>query len=130
MNQRIMCASTALAVACLIPTATPAAASTSSCTHHWSGPQVCIRLTGRNEWNAVTAIWVNPPRKVKNRSVRLYSNGKPLFGPELARLVGTTVSYTWSAFDTGAHTRLCVRFTGINRTACESTTYSGVPGPV
>ncbi|WP_033287325.1 hypothetical protein [Streptomyces sp. NRRL F-525] len=130
MNRRIIYTSAALAVACLIPTATPAAASTSACTHHWSGPQVCIRITGRNEMNSVTAIWVNPPKTTKTRIVQLYSNGKPLFGPERARRVGTTISYTWNTFDTGAHTRLCVKFASITRTACDSTTYSGVPGPL
>jgi len=125
-----MCLTTALAAACLIPTATPAAASTSACTHHWSGPQVCVRITGRNEWNSVTAIWTNPPRKTKSRSVQLYSNGHRLFRPEKAHRVGNTLSYTWSAFDTGAHTRLCVKFAGVNRVACDSTSYSGVPGPV
>lgn len=129
MKRRIMCASTALAVACLIPTAPPAAASTSSCTHHWSGPQVCIRITGHNEWNSVTAIWTNPG-KVTSRKVQLYSNGHRLFRPEHAHRVGRTLSYTWNPFDTGTRTKLCVRFAGITRTACDSTTYSGTPGPV
>ncbi|MGA4867164.1 hypothetical protein ACPB9J_31485 [Streptomyces lavendulocolor] len=46
--RRLLCLSTALALACVIPSATPAAADTSACTHHWSGPQVCIRMEGRN----------------------------------------------------------------------------------
>ena len=127
--KRTLSAATALALTCVIAAAAPAAASTSACTHHWSGPQVCIRLTGHNEWNSVTAIWTNPG-KARSRTVQLYSNGHRLFRPEQAHRVGTTISYTWSAFDTGTRTRLCVRFADIARTACESTTYSGTPGPV
>ena len=80
--------------------------------------------------NSVTAIWTNPPKKTRTRTVQLYSNGHKLFRLEQAHRVGTTLSYTWSTFDTGTHTQLCVRFAGITRTACDSTTYSGVPGPV
>lgn len=84
----------------------------------------------RNEQNSVTAIWVNPPKRTKSRTVQLYSNGHKLHHPEEAHRVGNTLSYTWTTFDTGTDTKLCVRFARINRTACDSTTYSGVPGPV
>ncbi|WP_159046319.1 hypothetical protein [Streptomyces sp. MMG1121] len=115
---------------CVLPAAGPAAASTSACTHHWSGPQVCIRLDGRNEWNRVTAIWANPPGSAKTRNVWLTLDGKRLGRAETARRVGKTLSYTWSAFDTGTDTKVCVQFAKINRVACDTTKYSGVPGSV
>lgn len=62
--------------------------------------------------------------------MQLYSNGHKLFRPEKAHRVGDSIRYTWSAFDTGTGTKLCVRFAHSNRVACESTRYSGVPGPV
>ncbi len=123
--RRIVSLSTAVALACVIPAATPAAADTSACTHHWSGPQVCVRLEGRNHWNSVTAIWVNPPRSARARTVRLTLHGRQLGRAETARRVGTTLSYTWSGFDTGTGTKVCVQFAGISRVACDTTRYIG-----
>ncbi|MGW0210460.1 hypothetical protein ACWDZ8_33335 [Streptomyces sp. NPDC003233] len=128
--KRTMSVGAAMAMACVLPAAGPAAASTSACTHHWSGPQVCIRLNGRNAWNQVTAIWTNPPRAVKTKGVWLTLDGKQLGRTETARRVGKTLSYTWSAFDTGTNTKVCVKFAKIDRVACDTTKYSGVPGPV
>ncbi len=123
--RRIMCLSAALALTVVVPAATPAAADSSACTHHLSGPQVCIRLEGRNHWNSVTAIYVNPPRSAKSRTVRLTLNGDQLGRAQKARRVGKTISYTWSGFDTGTGVTVCVRFTGIDRVACEKTKYIG-----
>ncbi|WP_331718697.1 hypothetical protein [Streptomyces sp. NBC_00212] len=123
--RRIVCLSTSLALACVIPAAAPAAADGSACTHHWSGPQVCVRLEGRNHWNAVTAIWVNPPRSERSRPVRLTLHGRQLGPVETARRVGSTLSYSWSAFDTGTDTKVCVQFVGISRVACDTTRYIG-----
>lgn len=118
----------ALAAALLLSTAAPASASASACTHHWSGPQACIRLDGKNGWNRVTAIWVNPPKQVKARTVTMTLNGHRVFRDGMAHRVGDTLSYTWPASDLGTDTRVCVRFAGINRVACETTKYTGVPG--
>ncbi|MGW2748112.1 hypothetical protein [Streptomyces sp. NPDC001450] len=114
----------ALAIVGMTATATPAVADSSACTHHWSGPQICIRLEGRNEWNTVTGIWTNPPTSVKKRTVTLYMNGRR-FDSETATRVGKTLSYTWSGFDTGTDTRLCVKFKGSQRMACDKTKYIG-----
>jgi hypothetical protein len=122
---RRMCLSTALGLACIVPAAAPAAADTSSCTHHWSGPQVCVRLEGRNGWNAVTGFWANPPRSATTRTVRLTLNGRQLGGTETARRRGSTISYTWSGFEQGTNVKVCVTFTGINRVACDTTKYIG-----
>lgn len=113
----------ALALAALLP-ASPAAADSSACTHHWSGPQVCIRLEGRNGWNAVTAIWTNPGTSVKTRRVHLYLRGSHV-STATARRVGKTVSHSWSGMQTGTDARVCVRFAGIDRVACDTTKYIG-----
>ncbi|MYV47801.1 hypothetical protein [Streptomyces sp. SID2888] len=115
----------ALALAVVVPSAAPAAADSSACTHHWSGPQVCIRLEGRNGWNSVTGIWVNPPTQVKTRTVRLFLDGHQLNSAQTARRVGTTLSYHWQAFDTGTDVKVCVRFKEITRVACDKTKYIG-----
>lgn len=121
---RMLCA-VALAVATIIgPTAPPAAADSSACTHHWSGPQICIRLKGHNGWNSVTGIWVNPPGRVMTRAVSLHWNGS-LFDKAVAKRVGRTLSHTWSNMQTGTDTRLCVKFRGRQRMACETTRYVG-----
>ncbi len=114
-----------LALAAVLPNAVPAAADTSSCTHHWSGPQVCIRLDGRNGWNAVTAIWTNPPKKAKTRAVRLFLDGRQYGSAETARRVRGTLSHTWAGFEQGTDVKVCVKFSGIKRVACDRTKYIG-----
>ncbi|WP_406011170.1 hypothetical protein OG440_37310 [Streptomyces sp. NBC_00637] len=115
----------ALALALVVPSAAPAAADSSACTHHFSGPQVCVRLEGRNGWNSVTAIWTNPPQGVRKRGVRLTLNGHQLGSVQTARRVGRTLSFTWSAMDTETDTKVCVRFARIDRVACDKTKYIG-----
>jgi hypothetical protein len=72
----------------------------------------------------VTAIWTNPPKHVKKRSVSLYWNDRH-FDTAVATRVGKTLSYTWSSMQTGTDTKLCVRFKGSQRMACETTRYIG-----
>ncbi|MFF0220107.1 hypothetical protein [Streptomyces vinaceus] len=114
-------AAAVLAVVAALSTAGPAAADSSSCTHHVSGPQICIRLEGSNFWNTPTAIWTNPGRSVRAREVSLYVNGKRYYGLKTATRKGKTLSYTWGRFQQDADTKLCVRFQGIDRVACEFT---------
>ena len=113
------------ALACVITVASPAAADSSACTHHWSGPQICIRLEGHNGWNGVTAIWTNPPRTERARAVRLILDGHQLFRTETARRVGQTLSHHWRAFETATNTKVCVEFARIGRVACQTTRYTG-----
>ncbi|MFJ3176093.1 hypothetical protein ACIPJK_35720 [Streptomyces roseus] len=110
-----------LAAVAALSTAGPAAADSSSCTHHLSGPQICIRLEGNNFWNTPTAIWTNPGRKVMAREVSLFVNGKRYYGPRTATRKGKTLSYSWGRFQQDTDTQLCVRFAGIDRVACEFT---------
>ncbi|KUF17370.1 hypothetical protein AT728_16345 [Streptomyces silvensis] len=121
----MLAAALMLAAASLVPSAGPAAADSSACTHHWSGPQICIRLEGRNQWNSVTGIWTNPPKRIKKRTVTLYLSGRR-FNSATARRVGKTLSYTWSHFNLGpTGTKACVKFAGSKRMACQTTSYSG-----
>ncbi|MET8218086.1 hypothetical protein [Streptomyces hirsutus] len=123
--KRIISFGAALALACIVPAATQAAADTSSCTHHWSGPQVCIRMEGRNDWNSVTAIWTNPPKSVTKRTMWLTQDGSRVGSKKTARRKGKTLSYTWSSFQQGTDAKMCVHFKGISRVACDKTKYIG-----
>lgn len=109
-----MCAS-------VITSASPVAADSSACTHHWSGPQVCIRLVGHNGGNAVTGFWSNPPGSVKSRGITLTQDGTRLGTRRTAKRVGKTISYTWRAFAQGTGAKMCVRFDRIDRVACQTT---------
>ncbi|MGW0315393.1 hypothetical protein [Streptomyces flavidovirens] len=122
--RKIICLGAALAVPLVMTTAGPAAADSSACTHHFSGPQICIRLDGKDSWNSVTGIWANPPKRVKSRAVTLHWDGKR-FDTATAKRVGKSLSYTWSNLQTGTDTKLCVKFKGSNRMACEKTKYIG-----
>ncbi|MFE4367822.1 hypothetical protein ACFRMN_06085 [Streptomyces sp. NPDC056835] len=101
-------------------TATPAAADSSACTHHFSGPQICIRLEGQGGRNAVTGIWTNPPREVTSRAVSLFRNGQ-LIDTATATRSGKALAYSWPAEDAGTDTELCVKFRGSKRMACQTT---------
>ncbi|WP_330335761.1 hypothetical protein OHS33_39645 (plasmid) [Streptomyces sp. NBC_00536] len=115
-------AAVALAAAAVLSTAAPAAADSSSCTHHVSGPQVCIRLEGSDVWATPVAIWVNPPKNVKTREVALYVNGeRPRFSnnPATATRIGKTLSYSWGRSQWDPESKICVRFKDVDRVACE-----------
>lgn len=117
----------AIAIGLISLAAVPAAADSSACTHHpfSGGPQVCIRLEGRNEVNSVTAIWTNPPRGENSRRSWLSINGEKV-GAGTAQRVGRTLSYTWERMQTGTGKKICVGFAGVgSRIACQSTVYIG-----
>ncbi|MFE3600365.1 hypothetical protein ACFXP3_28440 [Streptomyces sp. NPDC059096] len=101
-------------------TATPAAADSSACTHHFSGPQICVRLEGRGARNSVTGIWTNPPDDLTAREVSLLRDGR-LVDTAVATRSGKALTHTWPAGDTGSGTELCVRFRGSQRMACQTT---------
>jgi hypothetical protein len=61
---------------------------------------------------------------VKKRRVTLDWDGLA-FDTETARRVGHTLSYHWDQMQTGTGTKLCVKFHGIGRIACEKTKYIG-----
>ncbi|MFI5757177.1 hypothetical protein [Streptomyces sp. NPDC051569] len=101
-------------------TAPPAMADSSACTHHFSGPQICVRLDGQGGRNAVTGIWTNPPADLGSREVSLFRNGQ-LVDTATATRSDRALTHTWPATDTGTDTELCVKFQGSRRTACQTT---------
>ncbi len=54
----------------------------------------------------------------------LYWDGRR-FDTATAKRVGKSLSHTWSNLQTGTDTKLCVKFKGSNRMACEKTKYIG-----
>ncbi|MFF5565366.1 hypothetical protein ACFY7Z_10130 [Streptomyces sp. NPDC012623] len=111
----------ALVLACLaVPlSAAPAVADSSACTHHFSGPQICIRLVGQGGRNAVTAIWTNPPADLASREVSLHRGGQ-LVDTATATRSDRALTHTWPTGDTGTGTELCVKFRGSQRMACQT----------
>ncbi|QXE38230.1 hypothetical protein KQY30_32355 [Streptomyces sp. GMY02] len=107
-------------VALSLLTAPPAAADSSACTHHFSGPQICIRLDGEGGRNAVTGIWTNPPAHVASRSVILFRNGR-FVDRALATRSGRALTHGWPTAHTGTEVELCVKFRGSRRMACQTT---------
>jgi hypothetical protein len=110
----------ALAGGALAAATAPAAADSSACTHDFSGPQICIRLDGQGATNAVTGIWTNPPAGVVSRSVSLYLRGR-LDSTATATRSGKALTHTWPRRNLGRHTKVCVKFRGSARTACQTT---------
>lgn len=110
----------ALAGVAVSLTAPPAAADSSACTHHFSGPQICIRLDGEGGRNAVTGIWTNPPAHVTSRPVALFRNGR-FVDRALATRSGRALTYGWPTAETGTEVELCVKFRGSRRMACQTT---------
>ncbi|MEV7086071.1 hypothetical protein AB0O07_09265 [Streptomyces sp. NPDC093085] len=110
----------ALAGAAVPLGATPAAADSNACTHHFSGPQICVRLEGNGARNSVTGIWTNPPEDVRSRAVSLLRDGR-VIDTATATRSGRALTYTWPAGNTGSGTELCVRFRGSQRLACQTT---------
>ncbi|RDG33456.1 hypothetical protein [Streptomyces corynorhini] len=99
--------------------AAPAAADSSACTHHFSGPQICIRLEGQGGQNSVTGIWTNPPADLASRDVSLHRGGRRVATATATRS-GKALTHTWPTGDTGTGTELCVKFKGSERMACQT----------
>ncbi|MBC9715240.1 hypothetical protein H9Y04_22055 [Streptomyces sp. TRM66268-LWL] len=113
-----------LAAGTIVPTAGSAAADSDACTHHWSGPQVCIELRGLERDVSVTAVWTNPPSGMRKRTVYLYHDGDRYKRAVATRRNGE-LRYTWPREDRDLDTKICVRFEGSQRMACEYTRYLG-----
>ncbi|MGQ4511025.1 hypothetical protein [Streptomyces sp. DW26H14] len=110
----------ALAGGALAAATAPAAADSSACTHDFSGPQICIRLDGQGATNSVTGIWTNPPAGMASRSVSLYLRGR-LDSTATATRSGKALIHTWPSRNLGSGTKVCVKFRGSARSACQTT---------
>ncbi|MFE2379790.1 hypothetical protein [Streptomyces sp. NPDC059398] len=103
-----------------------AAAAASSCSHDWSGPQICISTTGRSgstNPGHVYASWTNPSKSRKSATVYLTE-------PGAAGHKGWTHKLTAHRQKNGQIVasyyperqmydgKLCARFKGSSHTAC------------
>ncbi|MEV7817094.1 hypothetical protein AB0P05_41495 [Streptomyces flaveolus] len=120
---RRLCLGAVLALAVVLPSAVPAAADTSACTPHWSGPQVCIRLAGpqrRERGHGDLDQSTEDGEDARGASVL---DGRQYGTVETARRVRGTLSHTRASFEQGTGVKVCVRFAGILRVACDRTKY-------
>lgn len=101
--------------------ATPAAhAAASSCTHDWSGPQICIKADGRDGTpnpGTVTASWTNPSKSRKSATVYLSNSEGTSYSFKAKRSGGQIVGHTVPGLQPSGST-LCVRFEGSSHKAC------------
>ncbi|MFD8705917.1 hypothetical protein ACFV1W_25480 [Kitasatospora sp. NPDC059648] len=90
-TRRAAAASAALALLTL-PAATPATAQTRSsdaCTHHWSGPKVCIEIHGSSIYmDRVVATWTNPPKDLQSATAHLREGDHETIGTQRAHRNG------------------------------------------
>lgn len=97
----------------------PAHAAASACTHHFSGPQVCISTdgdAGSENPGRVTTAWTNPPRGKRTATVHITEPGGMRYTLTARRSRGQLIaSFTPGALRDG---KLCARYQGSSRTAC------------
>lgn len=97
----------------------PAHAAASACTHHFSGPQVCISTdgpSGSENPGRVTTAWTNPPRDRTSATVHITEPDGHRYTLTAHRHRGQLIAtFTPSALPDG---KLCARYQGSSRTAC------------
>ncbi|MGX1755803.1 hypothetical protein ACWIG5_02605 [Streptomyces lydicus] len=100
---------------------TPAAhAAASSCTHDWSGPQVCIKADGHDGTpnpGTVTASWTNPSKSRKSATAYISNSEGMSYSFKAKRSGGQIVGHTVPGLQPSGST-LCVRFKGSSHKAC------------
>ncbi|MFF3265325.1 hypothetical protein ACFYWO_39955 [Streptomyces sp. NPDC002932] len=116
---RVVTVATAAAVL-LAVSEMPAQAAASACTHHWSGPQICISTTGK--WGSsnpgkVTTAWTNPPKSRRTAIVHITEPGGLTYTKKATRSKGQLIASTrpYRGMPDG---KLCARYEGSDRTAC------------
>ncbi|MET9771372.1 hypothetical protein [Streptomyces sp. NPDC006415] len=97
----------------------PAHAAASACTHHLSGPQVCISTNGASgseNPGRVTTAWTNPPESRRTATVHITEPGGQRYTLTARRSRGQLIAtFTPGALPDG---KLCARYQGSSRTAC------------
>ncbi|MFE6985774.1 hypothetical protein [Streptomyces griseus] len=97
----------------------PAHAAASACTHHLSGPQVCISTNGApgsENPGRVTTAWTNPPRGKRTATVHITEPGGQRYTLTARRSRGQLIAtFAPGALPDG---KLCARYQGSSRTAC------------
>ncbi|MFJ4126119.1 hypothetical protein ACIP3U_32955 [[Kitasatospora] papulosa] len=97
----------------------PAHAAASACTHHLSGPQICISTTGESgsaNPGRVHTAWTNPPANRSSARVYITEPGGQTYTLTARRHGSRLVA----SFTPGiqADGKLCARYHGSRRTAC------------
>ncbi|MFB8085992.1 hypothetical protein [Streptomyces sp. NPDC055992] len=99
--------------------AVPAQAAASACTHHWSGPQICISTDGEQgsaNPGHVTTAWTNPPKHLRTATVHIKEPDGFQYTVKAHRVRGQLIaSFTPGLMDDG---KLCARYAGSSRMAC------------
>ncbi|GAA3015335.1 hypothetical protein [Streptomyces fulvorobeus] len=108
------------AAALLTSMQAPAQAAASACTHHFSGPQVCISTTGESgsaNPGKVWTSWTNPPRDRTRATVHITEPDGFTYTITARRRGGQLIASTipGDLLDDG---KLCARYQGSRRTAC------------
>ncbi|MGW1666197.1 hypothetical protein [Streptomyces microflavus] len=121
MYHLLRTAAVTLTAAALVATLdVPAHAAASACTHHWSGPQVCISTTGASgsaNPGRVTASWTNPPRDRTRATVHITEPDGHTYTKTATRRDGQLIASTTPG-RMMRNGKLCARFEGSSRTAC------------
>ncbi len=110
----------ATATALITSMETPAVAAASACTHHFSGPQICISTTGDSgspNPGKVWTSWTNPPRNRTQATVHITEPDGLTYTVTARRRDGELVASTVPGrmMKDG---KLCARYEGSSRTAC------------
>ncbi|MFD5786741.1 hypothetical protein ACFWH1_08900 [Streptomyces sp. NPDC127037] len=100
--------------------ALPAQAAASACTHHFSGPQICISTDGEPgsaNPGHVTTAWTNPPKNRRTATVHIKEPDGFRYTVKAHRVRGQLVA----SFAPGRlmeDGKLCARYAGSSRMAC------------
>ncbi|MFJ9408807.1 hypothetical protein [Streptomyces sp. NPDC101393] len=114
-----------LTVACTVAGATflaaPAAnAAASACSHNWSGPQVCIAISGPDGSSypgTITATWTNPPKS--RHKATAYISTYAASVKVTAKRSGDAIKGSYNSYGTNfSNGALCARFKGSSVKAC------------
>ncbi|WP_331734087.1 hypothetical protein OG345_41225 (plasmid) [Streptomyces sp. NBC_01220] len=98
----------------------PAQAAASACTHHFSGPQICISTTGEGgsaNPGRVTTAWTNPPRDRTRATVHITEPGGFSYTLTARRRDGQLIASVVPD-RLMSNGKLCARYRGSSRTAC------------
>ncbi|WP_285574066.1 hypothetical protein [Streptomyces sp. RTGN2] len=109
----------ATAAALLTSMEVPAHAAASACTHHFSGPQICISTNGEGgsaNPGRVTTAWTNPPRDRTRATVHITEPGGFSYTLTARRRNGQLIASTVPGLLHDG--KLCARYKGSSRTAC------------
>ncbi|MFF2751104.1 hypothetical protein ACFVVA_36910 [Kitasatospora sp. NPDC058048] len=113
-----------LLVVVAAPPASAAVRSSDACTHHWSGPKVCIEIHGEGViLREVVARWTNPPKGAQSATAHMREGSEEYMGTQQAHREGDALVATWRPLRESANRSsetVCVTMDGAEgRWACQ-----------